>query len=538
MTFPPKLDLSFRPAGINEAGGRYKGTFAKGGGRILFAAALLLVASCASLPDTSGREKSFAYHETGQTRVARVARQFSAGHPGKTGVHALARGTDALTARLALADMADRTLDVQYYIWRSDATGSLLVAKLWQAAERGVRVRMLLDDIGTMASDEGLEALDSHPNIEVRLFNPVALRTRKMLGALLDFRRVNRRMHNKTFIADNQAAIVGGRNIGDEYFDVHDETNFADFDVLTVGAVVRDVSIQFDAYWNSPSAIGISGLSSGGGKPSARRAEFVAKHTRPKESSALEAAMRNPLYAQVCRGDIPFIPARARVVYDAPEKISAEIDDRATHLAPKLKSVVDGTRTVLLVVSPYFIPEERGVELFRELTSRGVRVVILTNSLASNDVPAVHAAYKGYRKPLLHSGVEIYELKPDFRKSRTGQGAAAVTGTSRATLHAKTFLFDQRVVFIGSMNLDPRSLRLNTEVGVLIDCPQLASMMARNALLGLDRNAYEVRLEGRRLVWVAKEDGREVRHASEPETSAWQRLKTGLLGWLPVEGQL
>ncbi|QIF02308.1 phospholipase D family protein [Roseimicrobium sp. ORNL1] len=503
--------------------------------------AALTLASCAGLPDTSGRVQSFARKDTGNTRVAHMARQFTTGHPGQTGVHALAKGPDALAARLALADLADKSLDVQYYIWHSDESGVLFVTKLLKAADRGVKVRLLLDDIGTMASDEGLQVLDNHPNIEVRLFNPVTLRSARMLGALLDFKRANRRMHNKTFIADNQAAIVGGRNIGDEYFGAHGDVNFADLDVVTVGPVVQDVSRQFDAYWNSPSSIGISALSQKHETPeqlALRRSAFEAKLTQAQASPTLAAAIENPLSAKLRNGNLAFLPARAWAVYDAPEKVTTAANDRATHLAPQLRSIVDDTQKVLFVVSPYFIPEKQGVDLFSNLRARGVRVVVLTNSLASTDVAAVHAGYKRYRKPLLRAGVEVYELKPVAGTGGGSGGSSPFGSSNKASLHAKTFTFDEHTTFIGSMNLDPRSLRLNTEIGVIIACPELASELTRKSLQGLERHAYRVQLEGGKLVWIATEDGHEVRYTTEPATTAWQRMKVNLLGCLPLEGQL
>lgn len=500
------------------------------------AAVAFALVSCAGLPDTSDRAPSFAPESTSDTKVAHLARKFTSRHQGMTGVHALARGPDALTARLALADLAGRSLDVQYYIWHSDDSGMQLVTRLLQAADRGVKVRMLLDDIGTMASDEGLQTLDSHPNIEVRLFNPVMLRSARVLGALLDFQRANRRMHNKTFIADNQAAIVGGRNIGDEYFGAHGDVNFADLDVIAVGPVVRQVSRQFDEYWNSPSSIGITALSGRRETPeqlALRRAKFEAMQAQ----TASSAATRHHLPSQLKSGTLRLLPARAWAVYDDPEKIVTATEDRTTHLAPKLRSVVDGTHKMLFVVSPYFIPEKQGVDLFSALRARGVRVVILTNSLASTDVAAVHAGYKRYRKALLRSGVEIYELKPGA-VAGGGSGSAPFRGSSTASLHAKTFTFDEHTTFVGSMNLDPRSLRLNTEVGVLIECPELATQLTQKALHGIDKQAYKVKLDGSKLVWTSMENGQEVRYTAEPGTSAWQRMKVTLLGCLPIEGQL
>jgi putative cardiolipin synthase len=467
-----------------------------------------------------------------------MARSFSTTH-GNSGVNALAKASDALAARLALAGVTDRSLDVQYYIWHSDQSGVLLVGELLRAADRGVKVRMLLDDIGTSASDDGLLVLDSHPNIEVRLFNPVAMRSARMLGVLLNYKRANRRMHNKAFIADNQAAIVGGRNIGDEYFGANAEMNFADLDVLTVGPVVREVSQQFDKYWNSPSSIGISSLAHQRETPeqvAARRQAFEAKHTAASQSAALRAVRESPVSSQIQNGSLTFKSGRAWTVYDDPTKITTAEDDRTTHLAPKLRSIAEATQKQLFIISPYFIPGKQGVELLTGLRQRGVRVAVLTNSLASTDVGAVHSGYSRYREALLRSGVELYELKP--QPGGGGGGSSPFSRSSKAGLHGKSFSFDDRIIFVGSMNLDPRSLQLNTEVGVLVDCPPLASELTRKVLQDIETHAYRVQLDGRKLVWLTTEDGKSVRFTKEPETTAGKRLKTWLVGCLPIEGQL
>jgi putative cardiolipin synthase len=506
---------------------------------LALAVAASALASCSGLPDTTGRKASFAEPGAKDTKVARMARSFTTAHPGSSGVHALPKAPDALAARLALAGTADRSIDIQYYIWHSDQSGVLLVGELLRAADRGVQVRMLLDDIGASASDDGLLLLDSHPNIEVRLFNPVALRSARMLGVLLNYSRANRRMHNKAFIADNQVSIVGGRNIGDEYFGANSEMNFADLDVLTVGPVVREVSEQFDAYWNSQVSIEISALAHQHETPkqvAARRQAFLTKHNDAGQSPALQAMRQSPVFSQIRDGRLTFLSGRTWAVYDDPAKITTAADDRSTHLAPQLHSVLDGTQRELFIVSPYFIPGKQGVSLLSGLRQRGVRVAVLTNSLASTDVGAVHSGYSRYRKALLRTGVELYELKPN--PGEAGGGSSPFRGSSKAGLHAKTFAFDNRTIFVGSMNLDPRSLNLNTEVGILIDCPPLASQLTRKVLQDFESHAYRVQLDGRKLVWLTTEDGKSVRFTKEPETSAWKRLKTRLVGCLPIEGQL
>jgi putative cardiolipin synthase len=470
-----------------------------------------------------------------------MAARFTTSHPGTSGVHALPQGPDALAARLAVADAATTSLDVQYYIWHSDDSGVLLIHRLLKAADRGVRVRLLLDDLGTKATDDGLLVLDSHPNIEVRLFNPVSLRSARMLGALLDFRRVNRRMHNKAFIADNKVAIVGGRNIGDEYFGAREDVNFADLDVVTVGPVVQEVSQQFDAYWNSPSSIEITAIAAPNETPehaATRRARYETMLAQANQSAAAQRVRKSAETSTTREGRVSFVPGRAWAVYDDPVKVTHSASDPTSHLAPKLRAIVDSTQRELFIVSPYFIPEAKGLELFRELRARGVRVVVLTNSLASTDVAAVHAGYKRYRKPLLECGVELYELKPQGREIKHSGGSSPFGSSSKASLHAKTFTFDQFTTFVGSMNLDPRSLRLNTEVGLLIECPELAAELTQKVLQDIDRHAYKPQLDGGRLFWTTTEDGQEVRYTKEPGTSAGQRMKVMLLSCLPIEGQL
>lgn len=468
---------------------------------------------------------------TAPSKLRQSIRPFIVAHPRESGLHALPSGPDALAARLALAGFAERSLDVQYYIWHSDQSGKRLIHELFRAADRGVRVRVLLDDVGASASDDGLLALDHHANIEVRLFNPVTTRSARMLGTLLDFGRVNRRMHNKSFIADNQVAIVGGRNIGDEYFGAHGEVNFADLDVAAIGPVVREVSHSFDLYWNSPSSIAITTLTRRSLKPK----QIAARRTTVEATKDTLPLRDNAFATQLKRGRIPFLPGRAWAVYDDPAKITAAEDNTATHLAPQLRSIFERTERELFIVSPYFVPGKRGVAVLTDLRRRGVRVAVFTNSLASTDVGAVHAGYQRYREPLLRAGIELYENKP---VGGWGGISGGLRGSSRASLHAKTFTFDRRTIFVGSMNLDPRSVRLNTEIGVLVESPPLASKLAAEISSKLDGSAYRVELDGHRLVWTTHQDGKLVRFASEPETSVWQRAKITFLSWLPIEGQL
>lgn len=497
---------------------------------------MLSLGAC-GLPKGGERTPSKAMTGNGHTALAAIVRPRVAAHPGQSGLHELPIGEGALAARLALADAAQRSLDVQYFICNKDLAGKVLLEHLFRAADRGVRVRLLLDDLGTMPGDRELLAIDSHPNIEVRMFNPVALRSPRLLGMVVDFGRINRRMHNKSFTADGQVSIVGGRNIGDEYFEANAKMNFADLDVAVIGPVVKEVSDEFDLYWNNQSAIPIASLSRQNTTPeqfAARRAALIAHHETAK-SSAYAQSLRDSEFARQLRNrNVPFHWGKATIVNDHPDKVATSADKTETHLAPQLRAVVDKTERELFLVSPYFVPGKKGVELLASVHQRGVRVVVITNSLASTDGVPVHSKYQLYRKPLIEAGVELYEIKPTAGaqlKRRFREPAGSSTGG----LHAKTFAFDRRVGFIGSYNLDPRSNKLNTEMGVLFDCPPLAKRLPEQTERGLSQNAYRVELDGHRLVWVTHEGDKEVRYHSEPEAGLMNRVKSQVIGWLPVE---
>ncbi|HZJ15247.1 MAG TPA: phospholipase D family protein [Chthoniobacteraceae bacterium] len=497
----------------------------------------LSLGACGGLPKGSERTTSTAMKDNGRTALAAVVRPRVAAHPGLSGLHELPTGEGALAARLALADAAQRSLDVQYFIWNKDMAGKVLLEHLFRAADRGVRVRLLLDDLGTMPTDAVLLAIDSHPNIEVRMFNPVALRSPRMLGMIVDFGRINKRMHNKSFTADGQVSIVGGRNIGDEYFEANAKINYADLDVVVLGPVVKEVSDQFDLYWNNRSSIPIATLARQNTTPeqfAAKRAALTAYHETAK-ASAYARSLRDSEFARQLRNhSVPYYWGKATIVNDHPDKVATSADKTETHLAPQLRAVADKTKRELFLVSPYFVPGKKGVELLAGVHQRGVRVVVITNSLASTDGVPVHSKYQLYRKPLIEAGVELYEIKPTAGaqlKRRFREPA----GTSTGGLHAKTFAFDRRIGFIGSYNLDPRSNKLNTEMGVLYDCPQLARRLPEQTERELTRNAYRVELDHNRLVWVTHEGDKEVRLTSEPDADLMKRIKAQVISWLPIE---
>ena len=445
---------------------------------------MLSLGACGGLPKGGERTPSTAMKNNGGTALAAAVRPRVAAHPGESGLHALPDGREALAARLALADAAQRSLDVQYFIWNKDLAGKVLLEHLFRAADRGVRVRLLLDDLGTAPSDAILLAIDSHPNIEVRMFNPVALRSPRLLGMLVDFGRINRRMHNKSFTADGQVAIVGGRNIGDEYFGANETMNYADLDVIVIGPVVHEVSDEFDLYWNNQSSIPIAALARQKTTPeqfAAKRAALITHDTAAERSAYAESVRDREFVRQLRNRSVSYNWGRATIVDDHPDKVATSAAKTETHLAPQLREVVDATKRELFLVSPYFVPGKQGVDLLAGVRQRGVRVVLITNSLASTDGVAVHSKYQLYRKPLLEAGVELYEMKPTAgaRHERRSGSFRGPTGSSSAGLHAKTFAFDRRIGFIGSYNLDPRSSKLNTEMGVLFNCPALAKTSAR-----------------------------------------------------------
>jgi putative cardiolipin synthase len=426
-----------------------------------------------------------------------------------------------------LARAAERSLDVQYYIWHADTSGGLLAHELWQAAERGVRVRLLLDDNNTRGADEAIAALDAHPNIEVRLFNPYANRGFRLGELATDFARLNRRMHNKSFTADNQAAIVGGRNVGDEYFGADSPVEFADLDVLAVGAVVPEVSAAFDAYWNSESAYPAASLIDQAGQ--LRPLERIEE--QPGAARYLQAVRATPLVQMLLSGSLPLEWAAARVVQDDPAKVRHPPEKTELHLLPRLEKAMGKPLRELDLVSPYFVPTKDGAAALTALAESGVRVRVLTNSLAATDVSPVHAGYAKYREELLRAGVRLFELKPNVEDVKTkdkGRGA----GNSDASLHAKTFGVDRSRIFVGSFNFDPRSARLNTEMGIVVESQTLASRLSEALDRDMANVAYEVRLSSDgSLEWVE----RDVRHTSEPGAGVLKRLWIGFLSILPIE---
>ena len=504
----------------------------------LLVAFVVLVTGCATLPPPKDRLETTALTDTAGTRLGRAIAPGVAANPGKTGIHALPDPRDAFAARVLLAGAAEKSLDAQYFIWNGDHVGYLLFQALWQAAERGVRVRLLLDDLNTKGLDPTIATLDAHPNIEVRLYNPVVIRDNRMLNFVTDFTRVNRRMHNKSFTADNQATIVGGRNIADEYFGAGAGLTFADLDVLAVGPAVPEVSKEFDVYWNSASAYPASGFV-GPPMPDGTanlEAKFVANRADPESIAYLEAVRATPLVRELLDRKLALEWAAAEVVYDDPAKTLDTTERTDVLLFPELVRKMGRPEKMLDIVSPYFVPGDGGTELLAALAKRGVTVRILTNSLAASDEKSVHSGYGKRRRDLLQAGVRLYEIKPTATKEANESRNRFGSGSSSG-LHAKTLAVDSRRIFVGSFNFDQRSARLNTEMGVVLSNPVLAQGLTRFFDVEVPMLAYEVRLtpDGNSLEWIERTASGEKHYDTEPETDWSTRMGVELLSILPIE---
>jgi putative cardiolipin synthase len=519
-------------------------------GIVCFAFAVLSLAggisACGNLPPVERRES----HALADHRGSRLEQLVSArleARPGLSGAWPLAEGADAFGARVGLARAAARTLDVQYYILEPDNTGFAFLSELLAAADRGVRVRLLLDDIHTAKLERVLTAVAIHPNIEVRLFNPFVHPHARWLDVLFDFRRVSRRMHNKSMTADNVVTIVGGRNIGGEYFGVKPDLDFSDLDLLSIGAVVAQVASQFDQYWNSLQAYPIQALARAPPDDSASlravRGEIAREGLRYPPFQ-LDPG-QNKMARAIVEGQLPeFFRGSGTVIADPPGKVVLPPQDSERHAATRLLGLLGRAQHELILVSPYFVPGKRGVDWLQGLTRRGVRVQVITNSFAATDVRAVHAGYSRYRKALLRAGIVLYEMKPSAhsvlaRETRRN----SLTGSSRSSLHAKTYVTDRRVVYVGSFNLDYRSALLNTEMGVVVENEALCARLYDDFVRRILDVAYRVDLvreaDGdERLVWITREGEREVRYDREPDMGFFQKIYLGVLQLLPIEEQL
>ena len=506
----------------------------------------LLLGGCSSLPENTNRIHSTAMMNTGDTRIGVVLREQIAAHPGHSGFYLLDDGLDAFVARAVLADYAERSIDLQYYLYHDDQVGRLLGYKLLEAANRGVRVRVLLDDITSEGRDLNMATLDSHPNIEIRLFNPFNRGSMRSLQFLTRFGDVTRRMHNKSFTIDNQLTVVGGRNIGNEYFNANPNLNFGDLDVLAVGPVVREVSNAFDQYWNHELAYPVSTLARE--KPSPGKLEemqplWKSEFDKERDSDYVNALL-NSNFANVLRDkSVTFSWGKAEALYDDPEKIRSDLAARELHLAPQLNPYIEQLNNELIILSAYFVPGKKGVQFLQQLRDQGVRIRIVTNSLASTDVAVVHAGYAKYRKAMLRAGIELYEVNEQL----TGQERAekkGIGGSSKASLHAKAYIFDRKQLFIGSFNLDPRSNIQNTELGIMFHSPEIGQRIGewfdelKNSGRTFQLELVTTESGEKAIRWNITVKGKSRSYSTDPNTTWWKRFWVGLVSLLPIESQL
>jgi len=505
---------------------------------------LMWTMGCSDLPENINRLSSSAVRDGHDTTLGRTFDRQLVNHLGKSGVILLGRGLDAFVGRALLTSLAERSIDVQYYMFHQDTVGKLLIDQLIKAADRGVRVRMLIDDIYGSDADDVWTALDAHPQMEVRLFNPFVRDASKNLQWVTRFKDVNYRMHSKSFTVDNQVCIVGGRNIGDEYFDANPNLAFADLDMMAIGPVVPEVSEAFDQYWNSDWAYPASALTRPATPEQLRDfRQRMAAFPQHAEAAAYIQALKNSDLANALRaGSAQFKWAEAKVIHDSSEKKARGKNWQAELLISQLWPYMQKASDELIIVSPYFVPGKKGAAALCELSAKGVKVRILTNSLASNDVAAVHAGYAKYRKQLLEAGVVLYELDEEVKKA-VKKKFIWLPGLSKSSLHAKTMVIDSRVMFVGSMNLDQRSLHINNEIGILFLNPEVAGQSAAAFDQNIEKVAFRLELHTTKngsesIHWHLKKDDGEVVYDSEPYVGFWKKVGVWLIRLLPVESLL
>ena len=495
-------------------------------------AVVLGLAGCGNLPPQAPHEPTHALaSNTGLPLAALVdaSRPKDDKRPSLSGFRLLGSSEAAYGSRMALIDAATKTLDLQYYTIHYDSSTEALMERLREAARRGVRVRLLLDDFNAVGKNVAVLRLDLEPGIEVRMFNPVSgprsSQAGRILGSLFDFKRIQQRMHNKILVADNTLAVAGGRNLGDAYFGQSDTSNFLDLDLLVAGPMVTDLSHSFDAYWNDIRAYPVRNVLSGNdlkafyADPAPAPPAAASAGTQTRVASApVDAADTTPAAPAVVEGHpVPGATAMAREIQSGTLALawapSALLVDKPTKIAPENPldesdrddNVVDGVLNIVtraqkevLIISPYFVPGPRMMEVFTTLRQRGVRVRVLTNSLASNDAPLAHVGYARYRQPLLEAGVELFEMRAE---GKTQQRFFGSTPDSRASLHTKALVIDSRLLVVGSMNLDLRSQLQNTELGMVIRSRKLSAAMEAAIDQSLD-DSYELSLQDGQLRWT------------------------------------
>jgi len=517
---------------------------------------VLLNAGCTTLPPGAFFPKiaSTALAHPENTVLGKNFDQAAHVNEGNSGFRIIPTGADGFLIRMQMINAAERTIDLQYFIFRGDETGRLLTSALISAADRGVRVHVLIDDGETIAGDEQIVALEAHPSIEIRIFNPFAYRGHNQFLRAMEFMfnssRLDYRMHNKLLVVDNVIALIGGRNIGDQYFQIAPDSQFADDDLFAVGPITPKLSMTFDEYWNNDLSIPLQALSNKKYSQLAlnnHREELTEERHQLKKDGVdyVKRIGTGEPFNSIISGRLPLIWAHVQLMCDSPDKKKVESGAMVGRLMQR--GVADATIAVqseLLMVTPYLIPGKEGMQLFKELRQRHVDIRILTNSLESSTVLLAQAGYMHYRKSLLEEGVELYEIRSQLGNSIGSGQTPAISHYGNYSLHGKFFVLDQKRLFVGSMNFDQRSMHLNTEIGLIIDSPVLAQQVAaRFEAMVQPVNSYRLVLSpktdnGQHLVWHTREGGQDVAYTKEPARTDWQRIKATILTLLPLDSEL
>ncbi len=464
-------------------------------------------------------------------------------HPDLSGYHPIVTGANAFASRSILTDMATRNIDAQYYIWHDDQAGQLLLKDLWKAAESGVIVRLLLDDFNNNAKlDQDLLGFSSHPNIAVRIINPLMHRKFQTLNYVTGLPRINRRMHNKSMTFDKQITIIGGRNIGNEYLSNDQNSQFADLDVLLIGKVVADIDNSFASYWSSPLSFDIETLVT---PDSSETSDFLAAldklgpekaNNTNSDLTVYKAAIEeSTIDSDLINKRVPFRWTDMQFLSDDVGKLTKTVPSE-TNLVHQLRTLLGSPTKQLTIISSYFVPTKDGVNTLVQLAEAGIDIKILTNSFDATDVTAVHSGYSQWRPSLLRAGVKIYELKSTASEEKRENKLWKARSQSSTSLHAKTFAVDDYQVFIGSYNVDPRSANINTEMGVIINDDQLAKQLHGALSDDLLNQAYEVKLlDNGKLQWHTMEDDQKVVYDSEPRVDVGDHIWLTIMSWLPID---
>lgn len=508
----------------------------------------LSLSACSTLPKQETIKPEYAFDtDTQDTDLAKIITPLKSQNPELTGYHVLYDPLEAIAARINLIEKAEKTLDLQYYIWDNDKIGSLALYKIIEAADRGVKVRLLIDDNNAGKMEGVYLALDQHANIEVKLFNPYRFRSLRPVDMVLDLKRINRRMHNKTFTADNQISLIGGRNMSNQYYNVSDNYQFSDVDVMLVGQAVDDIAHSFDEYWNHSYAYPVRNI--------VNHNKYTLRYDSLKEQltkhyqeitvqNYLDLSNRTHDFDQWLNHNIQLDWVKAEVVKDAPDKIQAKAK-KEQHLDFQMVNRLETPTEKVDLISAYFVPQKEGKEKLTELANKGGSVRVLTNSFKANDVALVHAFYAKYRKELLKNGVELYEFLPAVSeenlyantKEISKKAKVSLKGLSRSSLHAKLMALDSKQVFIGSFNFDPRSANLNTEIGVIINSPPLANAVHKTMDDNLKKYAYKLVLDSKQNInWLKETPSGIVTLRKEPKMKWWQKAGVKMISWLPIEG--